>query len=77
MDEAVEDGIGEGGVAEPIVPFLDRELIGDQGGTGGVSVLEEFEQVAAMVGVELREAEVVEDDCCIARSFVTDFPVYF
>ena len=62
MDEAVEDSIGEGGVAEAVVPFLDRELAGDQGGPGGVSVLEEFEQVAAMVGIELGEAEVVEHD---------------
>ena len=57
MDETVEDGIGEGGVAEPVVPFLDRELAGDQRGPGGVSVLEEFEQVAAMVGIELGEPE--------------------
>ena len=45
MDETVEDGVGEGWVAEAVVPFLDRELAGDQGGPGGVSVLEEFEQV--------------------------------
>ena len=44
------------------MPFLERELAGDQGGPGGVSVLEEFEQVAAMVGIELGEAEVVEHD---------------
>ena len=62
MDETVEDCVGEGGVAEAVVPFLDRELAGDQGGPGGVSVLEEFEQVAAMVGIELGEAEVVEDE---------------
>ena len=62
MNETVEDGVGEGGVAEAVVPFLDRELAGDQGGAGGVSVLEEFEQVAAMVGIELGEAEVIEHD---------------
>ena len=62
MDEAVEDRVGEGGVAEEVVPFLERELTGHQGGTGGVAVLEELEQVATMVGVELGEAEVVEGD---------------
>ena len=31
VDEAVEDGIGERGVAEQVVPFLERELTGDQG----------------------------------------------
>ena len=62
VDEAVENRVGEGWVANPVVSFFDRELAGDQGGTGGVSVLEEFEQVAAMVSVELGEAEVVKDD---------------
>ena len=62
MDEPVEDGVGEGGVAEQVMPLLDGKLAGDECGTGGVSVLEEFEEVAAMVGVEGGESEVVEDD---------------
>ena len=62
VDEPVEDGVGEGGVAEQVVPLLDGKLAGDQGGTGGVSVLEELEEVSAMVGVERGESEVVEDD---------------
>ena len=45
MDEPVEDGVGEGGVAEQVVPLLDGKLAGDQGGTGGVSVLEDLEEV--------------------------------
>ena len=47
-DQAVEDGVGEGGIAEYVSPLLDRELTGDQ---GGVAVLEEFEQVAPIVAV--------------------------
>ena len=62
MDEAVEDGIGERGVAEQVVPLLERELTGGQRRSGCVAVLEDFEQVATMVGVELGEAEVVEDE---------------
>jgi hypothetical protein len=30
MDEAVENGIDEGWVAEDIVPFFDRYLAGDK-----------------------------------------------
>ena len=59
MDEAVEDGIGERRVAEQVVPFLERELTGDQSRTGCVAVLEDFKQVATMVGIELGEAEFV------------------
>ena len=62
MDEAVEDGVGEAGIAEPVMPFIDRELAGHQDGPGGESVLEEFAQVAAIVYIEFGEAEVVEHD---------------
>ena len=62
MDELVEDGVGEGGVAEQVVPLLDGRLAGDQGGTGGVSVLEELEEVSAMAGVERGESEVEDDE---------------
>ena len=40
--------------------FLDQELAGDQGGGGGVSVLEEFQQVEAVVGVEFGKSGIVE-----------------
>ena len=62
VNETVEDRVGEGGIAERVVPVLDRELTGDQGGPGSVAVLEEFEEVAAVVGVELGESEVIEHD---------------
>lgn len=44
MDEAVENGVGEGRVTEPVMPFLERELTGNQGRSGSVSVLKELEQ---------------------------------
>ncbi len=50
MDEAVEDGVGEGGVVEVFVPGVHWELAGDDGGAVVVAVVEEFEEVAA-VGV--------------------------
>ena len=59
MDESVEDGVGEGGVAEQLMPLGQGELAGDEGGARGVSV---FEEVAAVVGVERGESEVVEDE---------------
>ena len=44
------------------VQVLDGKLAGDQGGTGGVSVLEELEEVSAMAGVERGESEVEDDE---------------
>ena len=52
VHEAVEDGIGECGIADDVVPLFDRQLRGDDGRTGGVSVIEDVEQVAALLGIE-------------------------
>ncbi len=38
MDDAVEDGVGEGGFADDIVPLGQRQLAGDQGGGALVTV---------------------------------------
>ena len=62
VDESVEDGVGEGGVAEQFMPLGQGELAGDESGARGVSVFEEFEEVASVVGVELGDSEVVEDE---------------
>jgi hypothetical protein len=32
VDEAVEDGVGEGGVADDLVPAVEWDLGGDEGG---------------------------------------------
>jgi hypothetical protein len=29
VDEAVEDGVGDGGIGDDLVPMLDRHLAGD------------------------------------------------
>ena len=44
MHEAIEDRIGGGGVGEAVVPFVDRELAGDDGGAPAMSVLDDLEQ---------------------------------
>ena len=53
----VEDGVGDG-----IVPLLDRKLTGEHRGADAIAVLDDFEQVAAVLGGELGEAEVVDDE---------------
>ena len=67
VEEAVADGIGEGGIVEVRVPLRDRQLAGDDGGAGAGAILEDFEEVLAVRGVERREGEVVEDQDVDAR----------
>jgi len=60
--EPIEDGVPEGGLADDIVPVLERELAGDAGSVAAVAVFEDFEEVAALRIGQGREPEVVEDE---------------
>ncbi len=61
MDQAVEDGVGVGGVANQRVPLINGELAGDDGGAAAVSVLKDLQEVVTGRGVERLEAPIVED----------------
>ena len=62
VDEAIEDGVGVGGIADHLVPFVDRDLAGDDGRAAAVAFFEDFEQVVAGGGIERFEAPIVEDE---------------
>ena len=52
VDDAVEDGVGDCGLADDVVPSIDRDLAGDEGGAAAVALLDDLEQIAALVGGE-------------------------
>jgi hypothetical protein len=62
VDEAVEDGVGVGWVADHGVPILDGELTGDDGRAATVAFLEDFEEVVAGLGIERLEPPIIEDE---------------
>lgn len=61
MNETVEDGVGECGLADDIVPFVDRQLAGDECRGGAVTVLHDFHQIAALAGAEPIRSPIIED----------------
>ena len=61
MDEAVEDGVGEGGVADDLAPLLDRNLTGDDRRRALMTVFEDLEDVALFRLGEDGKAPVVQD----------------
>ena len=67
VDEAVEDGVGDGGIADDLVPVLDGHLAGDDGRAAPVPVVDDLQQVAALLGGQGREAPIVEDQQLDAR----------
>lgn len=72
VDEAVEDGIGVGGIAEGIVPLLDGELAGDEGGAASIALFGDLEEFVAGLGVDGLEGEVVKDEQLDAEQGATE-----
>ena len=62
VHKPVEDGIAEGGVADDVVPVVDGQLAGDQGGATSVSVLEDLKEISAFGLIEGLESEVVDEE---------------
>jgi hypothetical protein len=60
VDEAVEDGVGDRGIAERLVPVGNGELAGHDRGTGAGAILDDLEQVGGTGSWHRLEAEVVE-----------------
>ena len=62
VDDAVQDGVGIGGVADNFMPGCHGKLGSDDGRTTAVSLFEDFEEVVTGAGVERLQAKVVEDE---------------
>ena len=60
VDQPVEYGVGQGGVADGGVPLVDGQLAGGDGGASAVAIFEHFEQVAAILGVGFGQSPVVD-----------------
>src|SRR5947208_11142003 len=61
VDEAVENGVGIGRVSDDLMPFVDRDLAGQDGRAASVAFFEDLVEIAAGTAVERFEAPIVED----------------
>ena len=61
MYQAVEDSVPHGGIADQLVPALHRVLTGDQVGAGALTVIEDLEEEAVLVGFEGCHTPVIDD----------------
>jgi hypothetical protein len=62
VNEAVEDGIGISRVADEGVPFVDRDLAGEDGRAAPITFLEDLLEVTTGTGLEWFAALIVEDE---------------
>ena len=60
VDDAIEDGVGVGWITDQIVPFIEGDLAGDDGGSPAVAFFEDFEKVVPCGGVERFEPPIIE-----------------
>src|SRR5258708_16780723 len=62
VDEAIEDWVGDGGMSDNFVPAIDGQLAGDDDRTSFISVLDDLEQIAALIGVERLRSPVIKNE---------------
>ena len=62
VNEAVEDGVGISRVANEGVPFVDRDLAGEDGRAAPIAFLEDLVEITTSTGVERFEAPIVENE---------------
>ncbi len=72
VDDPVEDGVGDRGLADHVVPLGDGQLGGDERGFSPVAFLEDFQQIEALLIVEAVGAPVVEDQKLDAGELVDE-----
>src|SRR3974390_747429 len=62
VDQPIQDGVGYRGVVNHAVPFLHRELTGDEGGAQPVAIIEDLQQVSILFAGHGGHSEVVDYD---------------
>ena len=61
VHQPIENGIGEGRIADDLVPMFDRELAGHHGRAAAVPILHDLQEVAPLFGGHGSKSPVVED----------------
>ena len=62
VDEAVQDGVSQGGIAYDVVPVFDWNLTGDDGRSSTVAIVEYFQKVAPFGRSEDGQAPIIENE---------------
>ena len=69
VNEAVQDSVADGGVADNIVPMFDGDLAGHDGRGATVAIIKDLQKVAPFGRIENRKTPVIEDQELSGRWF--------
>ena len=62
MNEAIKDGVAEGGVADNVVPMFDWDLAGNDGRGATVAIIKDLQKVAPFGWIENRQTPIIENE---------------
>ncbi len=62
VDQVVEDGVSERRIADHVVPVIDGYLACDDGGSLLIAILNDLQEITALLVAELLGSPVVEDE---------------
>ena len=62
VNEAVEDGVGIGRIADDFMPTVDWKLRSDHGGTAPIAIFEDFKEIVPGGGIERLQPPVVKNE---------------
>jgi energy-coupling factor transporter ATP-binding protein EcfA2 len=79
VDEMIQDGVGDGRIANQFVPMIHGELAGDDGRGASMPVIEDVQETAPLLGRERRQASIIQDQKLDSRqgleqTLVTSIP---
>jgi hypothetical protein len=61
VNEAIQDCVTEGGIADDLVPVVHRDLACDDNRCATMAIIEDLEEVAPFGRIENRQAPIIED----------------
>jgi hypothetical protein len=67
VEQPIAKGVGDGGIAEVVVPLRDGDLADDDRGAMAMAVFDDLEQIPALAVGERSEPPVVEDEDVAGR----------
>ncbi len=70
VDDTIQNGICDRGLADHVVPFDHGQLGGDQRGFSAIALLEDFQKIEALLIVEGMGAPIVQDQQLDASELV-------
>src|SRR5690606_8452596 len=72
VDDAVEDGVGDGWLTDHVVPLGNRQLGGNQGRFSPVAFFEDFQEIETLLVIERVGAPIIEDEQLDTRELVDE-----